>query len=67
MPIVMKNGTAIKLNEFMPLTICWQTALRLLPCANKLKTAESATAYAIGKRRIIIKKKVPRRINIAQL
>ena len=43
-PIVIKNGTAIRLNEEMPFTICWHSVLKLRPCTPRQSTVDSATA-----------------------
>ena len=43
MPMVMKKGTAIRLYELMPLTICWQTVARLSPWYIRQKIEDSAT------------------------
>ena len=66
-PITIKNGTAIRLKELIPFTICWQTADRGSPWLNRQSTEDSATAYAIGNRRNIIIKKLARSTIIAKL
>jgi hypothetical protein len=66
-PIVIKKGTAIRENELMPFTIRRLISFRLEPWKSIQKTEESPTAYAIGNRRKIIMKKLPRRIIIAIL
>ena len=43
MPMVIKKGTAIRLYELMPLTICWQTVARLSPWYIRQKIEDSAT------------------------
>jgi len=43
-PMVMKKGTAIRLNEEMPLTICWHRVLKLRPWTPRQKMVDSATA-----------------------
>ena len=66
-PMVMKKGTAIKLKELIPFTICWQIVVRGSPWDIRQNTEERATAYAIGKRSMIIRKKLPSNIKIAIL
>src|SRR5699024_5350669 len=65
MPIVIKKGTAIRLYELMPLTICWQTVARLRPWYIRQKIEDSATEYAIGKRSRIMTRNETKRIAIA--
>ena len=65
--MVMKKGTAIKLKELIPFTICWQIVVRGSPWDIRQNTEERATAYAIGKRSMIIRKKLPSNIKIAIL
>jgi len=43
-PMVMKNGTAIRLNEEMPLTIRRQTSVRAWPCTIIQNTLDRPTA-----------------------
>ena len=63
----MKNGTAIKLKELIPFTICRQIVVSGRPWDSRHKIEDSATAYAIGKRRKIMMKKLPSKIKIAML
>ena len=42
-PMVIKKGTAIRLKELMPFTICWQMVVRGRPWYKRQSTEESAT------------------------
>ena len=42
--MVMKKGTAIRLKEEMPLTICWHRVWKLRPWTPRQKMVDSATA-----------------------
>ena len=64
-PIVIKNGTAIREKELMPLTICWLRVARGRPWYQRHRRAEIATEYAIWKRRKTIRRKLPIRISTA--
>ena len=66
-PMVMKNGTAIRLKEEIPLTIRRQTSVSACPCTSIHSTLDRPTAYAMGKRRKIITKKLTRRTMIASV
>ena len=63
-PMVMKNGTAIREKDQMPLTICCGSVVRFRPCCARQIAVDRPTAYAIGKRRKIITRKLPRRISV---
>jgi hypothetical protein len=43
-PIVMKNGTAMRLKELMPRTICWAMMVRGRPRKIRQITEEIPTA-----------------------
>jgi hypothetical protein len=43
-PIVIKNGTAIRLKELIPLTICWAIIARGRSKYKRVKKDEMATA-----------------------
>ena len=57
--MVMKNGTAMRLKELMPSTIFCATTFRGFPITTRQSVAEMPTAYAMGKRSRIIRKKLP--------
>ena len=66
-PMVMKNGTAIRLKEKIPLTICWQKVTRLMSLYSMHRIEEMATAKAMGKRSRIMAKKLPSRMSMAMV
>ena len=43
-PMVIKNGTAMRLKELIPFTICWQMVVSGRPWESRQNTEESATA-----------------------
>ena len=61
-PIVIKNGTAIRLNDHTPRTICMGRTLSFCPMEIRHSTVEIPTEYAMGKRRKTISRKLPSRI-----
>ena len=42
--MVIKNGTAMRLKELIPFTICWQIVVSGSPWESRQNTEESATA-----------------------
>jgi len=44
MPMVIKKGTAMRLKELIPLTICCPTIRNSIPCTCRQRIAERATA-----------------------
>jgi hypothetical protein len=45
--MVIKKGTAIRLKELIPLTICWQMVVRGSPRYKSVNSEARATAYDI--------------------